>query len=680
VFPCANLAVHPFKTTAVIMKCVASVSICLVAGAAASKSGSPIGKVLEMISDLETKTIGEGDASQKVYEEVAEFCSDRQKEVAFEVKTGKATVADLKAAISKASADIEELDAKISDLAGSNAGATKDLEAATDLRKKESADFNAVEKDLLATIDTLDRASGIISKNMNKGSFVQLTGVKGLMTALNLLVQAEAVNTADASKLTALLQSYSSSEEEDDATGAPAGAVTENQSGGILDLLADLQSKAEDDLASARKAESESQHNYDMKKGALSDEIKFAAKDLDESKSSRAASSEKKAGAEGDLAASSKDLSQDTKTLSELHHDCQSKAADFEAETATRGEELKALATAKKIIQKATSFAQVSLLQESSRSSRATEVVKQVRGLAAAQQSTQLARFASRMEAMLQRHTANPFGKVVGMVKDMIAKLEAEAEQEASQKAFCDKALAEANEKKTSATTEIEKLSVKLEQGASAAANLKEEVTVLQAELAKLMASQQEMDKIRAEENAVYTDSKAELEKGLTGIKSALKVLRDYYAANADSSGTGAAGGIVSLLEVCESDFSKGLAEVVAVEEDAAASYDVETKDNAMTKLTKDKDVEYKQKEIASLEKTGTELKTDRDAVQDELDAVNAALASLEKQCLAKAESYESKAAKQKAEIDGLKSALESLGGASLLQRSRNLRAVKVHA
>ena len=58
-------------------------------------------------------------------------------EVAFEVKTGKATVADLKAAISKASADIEELDAKISDLAGSNAGATKELEAATDLRKKE---------------------------------------------------------------------------------------------------------------------------------------------------------------------------------------------------------------------------------------------------------------------------------------------------------------------------------------------------------------------------------------------------------------------------------------------------------------------------------------------------------------------------------------------------------------
>merc|ERR1740127_62315 len=96
----------------------------------------------------------------------------------------------------------------------------------------------------------------------------------------------------------------------------------------------------------------------------------------------------KKAAAEGDLASSSKDLSQDTKTLSELHHDCQSKAADFEAETATRGEELKALATAKKIIKEATSFAQVSFLQvEQGEASRAAAVASQVRSLAVAQKS-----------------------------------------------------------------------------------------------------------------------------------------------------------------------------------------------------------------------------------------------------------------------------------------------------
>jgi len=447
--------------------------------------------------------------------------------------------------------------------------------------------------------------------------------------------------------------------------------------------LADLQGKAEDDLSDARKAESESVQNYEMKKGALGDEIKFAAKDLEESKKSKAANEEKKASATGELTAAAKDLAQDQKTLSELHADCMSKASAFEEETATRGEELKALATAKKIIKEATGAAldQVSFLQVAQGSSaQAVEAVQQVRSLANQEKSSRLARLASRMEALLQqKNGANPFGKVMGMIKDMIAKLETEAAEEAAQKAFCDKGLKEANEKKDAATTEIEKLSVKLEQGTAAGEKLKGEVTELQAELAKLMAAQQTMDNIRAEENALYKESSAELEKGLKGIQAALKVLRDYYAQQPDSGNQGAAGGIVSLLEVCESDFSKGLAEVISVEEDAAAAYDVEIKDNTMTKLVKDKDVEYKQKEIASLEKTGTELTTDRDAVQEELDAVMAGLASLEKQCLGKAESYASKVAKQKAEVDGLKSALSSLGGASLIQTSRHLRHTQLH-
>merc|ERR1719161_611744 len=66
----------------------------------------------------------------------------------------------------------------------------------------------------------------------------------------------------------------------------------------------------------------------------------------------------------------------------------------------------------------------------------------------------------------------------------------------------------------------------------------------------------------------------------------ALKVLKEYYA-KADTSHDSAAGagsGIISLLEVCESDFTKGLTEMTAEEETAAADhesyskqYDIET-------------------------------------------------------------------------------------------------------
>merc|ERR1719388_586040 len=165
------------------------------------------------------------------------------------------------------------------------------------------------------------------------------------------------------------------------------------------------------------------------------------------------------------------------------------------------------------------------------------------------------------------------------------------------------------------------------------------------------MSAQQEMDSIRKKEHEIFVEEEAELKKGLKGIQTALKVLKDYYAAN-DSGNGGAGGGIISLLEVCESDISKELAQITTAEEDAQAKYEDETKENQVAKATKDQDVEYKNKEIAALEKAGTEHESDLSSVQEELDAVNEGLAQLEKQCLGKAESYGEKVAKQKAEID----------------------------
>merc|ERR1712003_99832 len=108
---------------------------------------------------------------------------------------------------------------------------------------------------------------------------------------------------------------------------------------------------------------------------------------------------------------------------------------------------------------------------------------------------------------------------------------------------------------------------------------------------------------------------------GLDGIQLAVKVLRDYYA-NAESSSEGAAGGIVALLEVCESDFSKSLAEMRTTEETAAAAYEKETQENALAKSAKEKDAEYKEREAVQLAKALAEATSDRKGVQAELDAV----------------------------------------------------------
>merc|ERR1719401_1154274 len=188
------------------------------------------------------------------------------------------------------------------------------------------------------------------------------------------------------------------------------------------------------------------------------------------------------------------------------------------------------------------------------------------------------------------------------------------------------------------------------------------------------------MDKLRGEEKAVFEETKAELEKGLTGIKAALKALNDYYAKadKAHDSSDGAANGIISLLEVCEADFTKNLNEIKLEEETAVAEYEKVTKENEIEKTTKSQDVKYKGKESKELDKYAAELKSDRSGVQEELDAVLEYLAKVEKKCIAKAETYADRKARREAEIAGLKQALDILSNESaLLQSSRKHRSFR---
>jgi len=683
------------------MKSFALFALALGATPAHAVVASPVGKTLQLLADLQAKILKEGEGAQKVYEEFSEWCEERSKTLQNDIKTGKAEVAELKAAIAQDDATIGSLEAKVEQLSGDIAIDEADLKAATEIRTKENSAFVAEEKELSEIIDTLHRAIGIIEREMKGGaSMLQLKNAASVAQALSVLVSASALSTSDASQLTALVQS---SNEEDDV-GAPAGAVYESHSGGILETLTDLLEKSEDQLDAARKKETQDLHAFEMLEQSLKDELKYSNKELKEAKEGIAAASEKKASANGDLEMTSKDLSSDTTALSDLHHECMTKAEDFEAETKSRGEELMALAKAKEALKENVGGAeelsygldQVSLLQlartRSGITSRAGlaqfEAARIVRDVARKQGSTELAQLAARMGSVMSASSKlgeDPFAKIKGLIQDMIEKLEKEAEADATHKAFCDKELAETHEKEADKTAEIEKLSTQIDKMSARSSQLKEEIAALQKALSELATSQAEMDKIRAEEKETYASNKADMEQGLKGVKLALKILGEYYAKEdkAHAAAEGAGSSIIGLLEVVESDFTKGLAEMTATEESAQAAYEAQTKENEIEKTTKEQDVKYKTKESTELDKTVAETSSDRAGVQEELDAVLAYLKNIEGQCIAKAETFEERKARFEAELAGLKEALQVLEEeTALLQRgsARHLRGVTVHA
>merc|ERR1712241_271696 len=146
---------------------------------------------------------------------------------------------------------------------------------------------------------------------------------------------------------------------------------------------------------------------------------------------------------------------------------CMQVAADHQATVKAREEELKAIATAKKILEDTTSGAAsetYSMLQVARLQSKADlaglEVVQLVKQLARKHHSSALAQLASRMTAVIRfgaRNGDDPFAKVKGLIENMIAKLEKEAEEDATEKAYCDEEMAKTGAKHGELTDDVAK-------------------------------------------------------------------------------------------------------------------------------------------------------------------------------------------------------------------------------
>jgi chromosome segregation ATPase len=265
-------------------------------------------------------------------------------------------------------------------------------------------------------------------------------------------------------------------------------------------------------------------------------------------------------------------------------------------------------------------------------------------------------------------HGEVPFEKIKGLIADMIARLESEGEADATHKAYCDKELHEATVKHDDKTAEIEKLSTAIDQMSSRKAVLQEEVATLAKELADIAKSQAGYDAWYKEFEATFLSDKKDMEAGIEGVQIALKVLRDYYAKadKAHTAAEGAGSGIIGLIEVAESDFSKGLAEMEANMANQKQAYEDTTKENEITTTAKNQDSKYKSQEITTLTKQLGAATNDRTNVQSELDAINEYLESIHKQCDETVEPYEETKRRREAEIAGLKDALAILEGAAV--------------
>jgi hypothetical protein len=281
----------------------------------------------------------------------------------------------------------------------------------------------------------------------------------------------------------------------------------------------------------------------------------------------------------------------------------------------------------------------------------------------------------------------DPFAKIKTLIQELIERLLQEAANEANQKGWCDKATSAATQKRDYAVEEIRSLNAEMAELEALRNKLEEELSVLADEIAELIADRKKAEEIRAKEKAENEFTIAEAEAGLGAISMAMDILDKWYKTNAknevslaqqgpedDAPDAGfdnfeaykgaqaEAGGIIGMMEVIASDFSRTKIETAKAEaaaEDEHLEFMTETgKSLGEKKMIEEQKTTEKDNAEEDLEAADDKLQSNTKILQASISE----LLDLKAACIDTGMSYADRVANREDEIEALKKALCILG------------------
>lgn len=664
-----------------------------------------------MMGDMKTKAIAERDAEQVNFAKFSTFCENTDKSKTKAIEEGKAMEEQLTADIMKAEADAKVLGEEIAALDGSIALAEEDKAKAKEMREKEHADYEATHAEYLENIDDLEVGLSKLKTMMNHAPGAAASLIQTLSTKVS--------NKHTKSALLSFLAESQSSERmlaKDvglDVT-APEAAVYEGQSGGIIDMMEQLQAKLEDEKETLEKEEASARHSSDMMQQSLTDKIEGDTATRSSKVSQKKGKEQAAAEAKGELAETQNTLAEDIKYLEDLKQLFEQKKTDYAARQELRAGELEALDKAIEIISSGAvagsadthlpSFYQrgTALVQLRSGSKEPSQkMVAQFLQAQGQKMGSQL------LAALAIRVQQDPFGKVKKMIKDMVIKLTEEATEEAEHKGFCDTELTTNKQTRDAKTTSVQELTAEIEMLTAEVAKLTAENKDLSDQISEIDKAVAEATETRNAEKEKNAKTIADAVAAKAAVEQAMSVLKTFYdkAATATAlsqsgpieyddraihilskasllqtgsktrgpaddvpgtfdkpfTGMGGEGGILGMLEVILSDFERLEEETSTSESTAAKDYTTFMADSDEDKAVKTADMTHNSNLITKRNSDNASAKKDLKSTQAELDAALEYYEKLKPSCVDAGESYEERVQRREDEIQSLKEALKIL-------------------
>jgi hypothetical protein len=651
----------------------------------------PIQKVLTLLGDLKAKCLAEGEVESEQFEKYTNWCREEEDLKEDSISDGKEQIQALSATMEQLDADISTIAAEVGELAGHISANDADLKGASAVRKEEHSTFMEADRELSDTIDMLVRAQTVLKRQVALVAATQKVSRNkqfvAVSSALQEILAAARLDSEDKKQLASLVQAHEADTDDDDFLGrsAPQAKAYESHSSSILDVLANLKEKAEEEQEELRRDEVNRRHNFEMLEQSLKNELTHQNERMAEIKRIQAEKGEERGSASGDKSSAEETLKSDESYLSDLKTMCTTKKQEFEERATDRTDEVKALEEAINVLssdQAQNAFqnhlpTEAALLQSSSRvqpsGAARMQAARYLEKVSAQLNSVGLAQLASRF-----RVGADPFEKVRGMIETMITRLMTEAANEADHKAWCDTETEKSKKLRSKHSSRVDTLSARIDKSTSAIAILGDEVAALQQEVAAMNKGESEAVEQRTAEKSDFEVKIKEYADAQTALSNAIAVLKEYYAKTGSSflqqpnfGGPifdGAyekkdATGVIGILEVAQADFSRMEAEIRAAEQQAETEFKKLKQENRVNRAAKETKIKATHSEKLRLSTLLEEQKADRQGSQKELDAVMDYLGKLKESCTVTPMPYAERKARREQEIAALQEALEILAG-----------------
>merc|ERR1719469_384629 len=696
--------------------------------AAREKKMSAVDKAIDMLEGLRTQVLNEGEEEATTYNKFACFCKDTTTDPLEGIKSGEDEQGELTTEIGSLEQKREGLDTKIQTAMDDIKildGEMKDAEAT---RKSTFRLYGTNTVDLSGALEALQGAIQTLKASKNP-TLMQIRSVSKTVRTAALLADAMGLGGKSAEMASTFFLQQD-----------PANEVQmedyKYHSEAIIKTLEDLLDDFKKEKREVDEVEVDSVRQHDLLMQEKTHATKMKNRELDQARKDKSQGAEDLAAASQQLPTVEATLRQDKEYTNELHQMCVDKAKTWDQRKQARSNELATLTEAIGIVRGAVKgntsastirFAQrgvsvrlakvlavdassMNAIESAAEEAEASPVLMQVfstrRGMLRASAKrhsdpaggrdvvVRLLRAQGKelrstlLTALASKIAGDPFAKVKSLIQELIERLLQEAANEATQKGWCDKATADAKQKRDFAAEEIASLNAEMEKLEADRDRLSEELLKLGEDISELTTARSNATSDRAEEKAQNEATVDEAQQGLSALSMCMDLLDKFYKTlkketvdlslaqgpmdDAPDSGfangmayTGSqseAGGILGMLDVMKSDFIRTVADTEKAEAQAEQDHLEFMTETGKTLAQKEEAESQKTDQRNDVVTRYQEADVVFGAENDKLKGALHELQDLKPTCIDTGMSYTDRVSHRQEEIDSLNKAMCILG------------------